>query len=211
MYRRIKLYFKTVYSNVSKSGSQPLLWLEMARSRKTASKNCIFSDLSCTITAELWGQLHRCGAMNSPLTTVNIKTTLLSTSACNYFFMSPNKSSFTWFSGSHPPVLPRGGYMRSPSWTRCSKVEPPRERKHHSDSDTAEPLMKLERPKQPWCLRWNSQTAERETPVPDRRSQSGNTKRTRRPPSAIVHSHNVSWCWIDEFRLNFGHCALYFN
>ncbi|XP_047437578.1 dysbindin domain-containing protein 1 [Mugil cephalus] len=51
--------------------------------------------------------------------------------------------------GSHQPVLPRGGYMRSPSWTRCSKVEPPRERKHHSDSDTAEPLMKLERPKQP--------------------------------------------------------------
>uniref|UniRef100_A0A3P8T7Y5 Dysbindin domain-containing protein 1 n=1 Tax=Amphiprion percula TaxID=161767 RepID=A0A3P8T7Y5_AMPPE len=51
--------------------------------------------------------------------------------------------------GSHQPVLPRGGYMRSPSWTRCSKAEPPRERKHHSDSDTAEPLMKLERPKQP--------------------------------------------------------------
>ncbi|XP_037652472.1 dysbindin domain-containing protein 1 [Sebastes umbrosus] len=50
--------------------------------------------------------------------------------------------------GSHQPMLPRGGYMRSPSWTRCSKVEPPRERKHHSDSDTAEPLMKLERPKQ---------------------------------------------------------------
>ncbi|XP_031702019.1 dysbindin domain-containing protein 1 [Anarrhichthys ocellatus] len=49
--------------------------------------------------------------------------------------------------GSHQPMLPRGGYMRSPSWTRCSKVEPPRERKHHSDSDT-EPLMKLERPKQ---------------------------------------------------------------
>ncbi|XP_031169872.1 dysbindin domain-containing protein 1 isoform X1 [Sander lucioperca] len=52
-------------------------------------------------------------------------------------------------SGSHQPVLPRGGYTRSPSWTRCRKVEPPRERKHHSDSDTAEPLMKLERPKQP--------------------------------------------------------------
>uniref|UniRef100_A0AAQ5XFQ1 Dysbindin domain-containing protein 1 n=1 Tax=Amphiprion ocellaris TaxID=80972 RepID=A0AAQ5XFQ1_AMPOC len=51
--------------------------------------------------------------------------------------------------GSHQPVLPRGGYMRSPSWTRCSKAEPLRERKHHSDSDTAEPLMKLERPKQP--------------------------------------------------------------
>ncbi|XP_033962206.1 dysbindin domain-containing protein 1 [Pseudochaenichthys georgianus] len=51
--------------------------------------------------------------------------------------------------GSHQPVLPRGGYMRSPSWTRCSRVEHPRERKHHSDSDTADPLMKLERPKQP--------------------------------------------------------------
>uniref|UniRef100_A0A8C2WG03 Dysbindin domain-containing protein 1 n=1 Tax=Cyclopterus lumpus TaxID=8103 RepID=A0A8C2WG03_CYCLU len=49
--------------------------------------------------------------------------------------------------GSHQPLLPRGGYMRSPSWTRCSKAEPQRERKHHSDSDTAEPLMKLERPK----------------------------------------------------------------
>ncbi|KAL6113181.1 dbndd1 [Pungitius sinensis] len=50
--------------------------------------------------------------------------------------------------GSHHPMLPRAGYVRSPSWTRCSKVEPPRERKHHSDSDTAEPLTKLERPKQ---------------------------------------------------------------
>ncbi|XP_055776960.1 dysbindin domain-containing protein 1-like isoform X4 [Salvelinus fontinalis] len=52
--------------------------------------------------------------------------------------------------GHQQPPLPRGGYMRSPSWTRCSKSEPRRERKHHSDSDTtAEPLMKLERPKQP--------------------------------------------------------------
>lgn len=50
-------------------------------------------------------------------------------------------------SGSHQPMIARGGYMRSPSWTRCSKVEPPRERKHHSDSDTPDPLMKLERPK----------------------------------------------------------------
>ncbi|XP_019751362.1 dysbindin domain-containing protein 1 isoform X2 [Hippocampus comes] len=52
--------------------------------------------------------------------------------------------------GSQQVVLGKGGYMRSPSWTRCSKVEMPRERKHHSDSDTtAEPFMKLERPKQP--------------------------------------------------------------
>ncbi|CAF99529.1 unnamed protein product [Tetraodon nigroviridis] len=49
--------------------------------------------------------------------------------------------------GSYQPIIARGGYMRSPSWTRCSKVEPPRERKHHSDSDTPDPLMKLERPK----------------------------------------------------------------
>ncbi|XP_068598121.1 dysbindin domain-containing protein 1 [Brachionichthys hirsutus] len=51
--------------------------------------------------------------------------------------------------GSYQPVLPRGGYMRSPSWTRCSKAEPPRERKHHSDSDTPDPVTKLERPTQP--------------------------------------------------------------
>ncbi|XP_049574645.1 dysbindin domain-containing protein 1 [Syngnathus scovelli] len=52
--------------------------------------------------------------------------------------------------GSQQAILGKGGYMRSPSWTRCSKVEFPRERKHHSDSDTTvEPLMKLERPKQP--------------------------------------------------------------
>ncbi|XP_061521866.1 dysbindin domain-containing protein 1 [Phycodurus eques] len=52
--------------------------------------------------------------------------------------------------GSQQAALGKGGYMRSPSWTRCSKVELPRERKHHSDSDaTTEPLMKLERPKQP--------------------------------------------------------------
>lgn len=63
--------------------------------------------------------------------------------------------------GSHQPALPRGGYMRSPSWTRCSKVEPPRERKHHSDSDTPDSLMKLERPKQPWYP--NSRRAEKTT------------------------------------------------
>uniref|UniRef100_A0AAR2KWL1 Dysbindin domain-containing protein 1 n=1 Tax=Pygocentrus nattereri TaxID=42514 RepID=A0AAR2KWL1_PYGNA len=49
----------------------------------------------------------------------------------------------------HPPPLHRGGYMRSPSWTRCSKGEPTRDRKHHSDSDSADPHRKLERPKQP--------------------------------------------------------------
>ncbi|KAJ3593665.1 hypothetical protein NHX12_005999 [Muraenolepis orangiensis] len=50
----------------------------------------------------------------------------------------------------HQPILPRGGYMRSPSWTRCGKADAPRERKHHSDSDTTEPFVKLEhRPKQP--------------------------------------------------------------
>ncbi|XP_034045030.1 dysbindin domain-containing protein 1 [Thalassophryne amazonica] len=51
--------------------------------------------------------------------------------------------------GSHQPMLHRGGCMRSPSWTRCNKVDPPRERKHHSDSDTTEPLMKLDRTKKP--------------------------------------------------------------
>lgn len=52
--------------------------------------------------------------------------------------------------GSQQPVLQKAGYMRSPSWTRgCSKAEPQRERKHHSDSDAMEPLMKLERSKQP--------------------------------------------------------------
>ncbi|XP_032392205.1 dysbindin domain-containing protein 1 isoform X1 [Etheostoma spectabile] len=64
-------------------------------------------------------------------------------------FADSDEESHESPAGSHQPVLPRGGYMRSPSWTRCRKVEPPRERKHHSDSDTAEPLMKLERPKQP--------------------------------------------------------------
>ncbi|KAJ8407941.1 hypothetical protein AAFF_G00269850 [Aldrovandia affinis] len=49
----------------------------------------------------------------------------------------------------HQPQLPRGGYMRSPSWTRCSKGEPPRDRKHHSDSDSTDPFLKLERHKQP--------------------------------------------------------------
>ncbi|CAL1604013.1 unnamed protein product [Knipowitschia caucasica] len=50
--------------------------------------------------------------------------------------------------GSQQPVL-KTGYMRSPSWTRCNKAETQRERKHHSDSDTMEPFMKLERSKHP--------------------------------------------------------------
>ncbi|XP_072551213.1 dysbindin domain-containing protein 1-like isoform X1 [Salminus brasiliensis] len=49
----------------------------------------------------------------------------------------------------HPLPLHRSGYMRSPSWTRCSKSEQTRDRKHHSDSDTTDPHRKPERPKQP--------------------------------------------------------------
>ncbi|XP_063045063.1 dysbindin domain-containing protein 1-like [Engraulis encrasicolus] len=55
----------------------------------------------------------------------------------------------------HPHHLHRSGYMRSPSWTRCSKGEPAaRDKKHHSDSDSTsssstEPYLKMERPKQP--------------------------------------------------------------
>lgn len=88
-----------------------------------------------------------------------------------------------WFLGSHQPVLPRGGYMRSPSWTRCSKVESPRERKHHSDSDTAEPLMKLERPKQPWDLAWKWWTTEKENPELDTQ------------PELLHKTDNVPWCF----------------
>ncbi|XP_062406020.1 dysbindin domain-containing protein 1-like [Sardina pilchardus] len=49
----------------------------------------------------------------------------------------------------HHPNFHRGGYMRSPSWTRCSKGEQARDKKHHSDSDSTEPYLKMERPKHP--------------------------------------------------------------
>lgn len=98
----------------------------------------------------------------------------------------------TWSPGSHQPVLPRGGYMRSPSWTRCSRVEPPRERKHHSDSDTPDPLMKLERPKKPWYVMWHNRTAQTGRKPRGRLSQSWNATWPRRPPtpplSATGHS-----------------------
>lgn len=98
----------------------------------------------------------------------------------------------TWSPGSHQPMLPRGGYMRSPSWTRCSKVEPPRERKHHSDSDTPDPLMKLERPKKPWYVTWHNRTAQTGSKPRGRLSQSWNATWSRRPPtpplSATGHS-----------------------
>ncbi|XP_063052703.1 dysbindin domain-containing protein 1 [Engraulis encrasicolus] len=48
----------------------------------------------------------------------------------------------------HPPMvrLPHGGYVRSPSWTRGARAEQqPKDRKHHSDSDNTEPLLKMER------------------------------------------------------------------
>ncbi|XP_023646138.1 dysbindin domain-containing protein 1 [Paramormyrops kingsleyae] len=45
------------------------------------------------------------------------------------------------------PPLTRGGYTRSPSWTRCSRGEQPRDRKHHSDSENTDPFLKMERPK----------------------------------------------------------------
>ncbi|XP_061883268.1 dysbindin domain-containing protein 1 isoform X1 [Entelurus aequoreus] len=65
------------------------------------------------------------------------------------FADSDEENHNEYLPGSQQSALAKGGYMRSPSWTRCSKVEHPRERKHHSDSDTTEPLMKLERSKQP--------------------------------------------------------------
>ncbi|XP_026856834.1 dysbindin domain-containing protein 1 [Electrophorus electricus] len=48
----------------------------------------------------------------------------------------------------HPPLprFPHSGYVRSPSWTRGGKGEQQaRERKHHSDSENTEPLLKIER------------------------------------------------------------------
>ncbi|XP_018618936.1 dysbindin domain-containing protein 1-like [Scleropages formosus] len=51
--------------------------------------------------------------------------------------------------GHRQPPVPRGGYARSPSWTRCSRGEQPRDRKHHSDSENTEPFLKTERAKQP--------------------------------------------------------------
>ncbi|XP_028813178.1 dysbindin domain-containing protein 1 [Denticeps clupeoides] len=43
------------------------------------------------------------------------------------------------------PRFPHGGYVRSPSWTRGSKGDHVKDRKHHSDSDNTEPLLKMER------------------------------------------------------------------
>ncbi|XP_062402888.1 dysbindin domain-containing protein 1 [Sardina pilchardus] len=47
----------------------------------------------------------------------------------------------------HPPLVrfPHAGYVRSPSWTRSGRAEQPKDRKHHSDSDSTEPLLKMER------------------------------------------------------------------
>ncbi|XP_065147414.1 dysbindin domain-containing protein 1 isoform X1 [Paramisgurnus dabryanus] len=44
------------------------------------------------------------------------------------------------------PRFPHSGYVRSPSWTRGGKGEQqPRDRKHHSDSENTEPVLKIER------------------------------------------------------------------
>ncbi|XP_056307913.1 dysbindin domain-containing protein 1 isoform X1 [Danio aesculapii] len=48
----------------------------------------------------------------------------------------------------HPPLprFPHSGYVRSPSWTRGGKAEQQtRDRKHHSDSENTEPMLKIER------------------------------------------------------------------
>ncbi|KAL4630245.1 dysbindin domain-containing protein 1-like [Arapaima gigas] len=38
--------------------------------------------------------------------------------------------------GPHHPTLSRGGYMRSPSWSRCARGEASREGKRQSESDS---------------------------------------------------------------------------
>ncbi|KTF82472.1 hypothetical protein cypCar_00026443, partial [Cyprinus carpio] len=48
----------------------------------------------------------------------------------------------------HPPLprFPHSGYVRSPSWTRGGRGEQQsRDRKHHSDSENTEPVLKIER------------------------------------------------------------------
>ncbi|XP_058243680.1 dysbindin domain-containing protein 1-like isoform X2 [Hemibagrus wyckioides] len=40
----------------------------------------------------------------------------------------------------------RGSYLRSPSWTRCTKPEQSNDRKHHSDSDSTESYHKPKKP-----------------------------------------------------------------
>ncbi|KAJ1083828.1 hypothetical protein NDU88_003983 [Pleurodeles waltl] len=53
--------------------------------------------------------------------------------------------------GLHHPSLPRGGYMRSPSWTRM-KADHSREKKHLSDSEIqpgmVDNFLTLEKPKE---------------------------------------------------------------
>ncbi|XP_026855371.2 dysbindin domain-containing protein 1 isoform X3 [Electrophorus electricus] len=57
-----------------------------------------------------------------------------------------HNESFAAGHRSHHPPLQRGGYMRSPSWTRCGKAEQQRDRKHHSDSESTQ---SYRTPKQP--------------------------------------------------------------
>ncbi|XP_069491655.1 dysbindin domain-containing protein 1 isoform X2 [Ambystoma mexicanum] len=53
--------------------------------------------------------------------------------------------------GLHHPPLPRGGYMRSPSWTRM-KADHGREKKHMSESEIhpgmLDTFLSVEKPKE---------------------------------------------------------------
>ncbi|XP_051978750.1 dysbindin domain-containing protein 1-like [Xyrauchen texanus] len=69
-------------------------------------------------------------------------------------FADSDEENHTESPAIHPadrqqPLLPRfphSGYVRSPSWTRGGKGEQQqRDRKHHSDSENTEPLLKIER------------------------------------------------------------------
>lgn len=125
-----------------------------------------------------------------------------------------NDKRITWnvFSGfvhpsDHQPPLPRfphGGYVRSPSWTRgCKGEQQPRDRKHHSDSENTEPLLKIERSQsqQPWATvsyvgseRTHRPCLEDEGFFP--RKQWGISERTQRPLFKIQRSfclHEANW------------------
>ncbi|XP_027019814.1 dysbindin domain-containing protein 1 [Tachysurus fulvidraco] len=64
-------------------------------------------------------------------------------------FADSDEENHNELPANHQPPLPRfphGGYVRSPSWTRgCKGEQQPRDRKHHSDSENTEPLLKIER------------------------------------------------------------------
>ncbi|XP_051975643.1 dysbindin domain-containing protein 1 [Xyrauchen texanus] len=153
------------------STAEPLREREIQKLLKSSSSASLTSEASHNALGEHFGTLSHYGSQvlitekRQPLSSVSslevhfdlldlTELTDMSDQELGEVFADSDEENHTECPSIHlvdrqqPPLprFPHSHYVRSPSWTRGGKGEQqPRDRKHHSDSENTEPLLKIER------------------------------------------------------------------